>query len=154
MSKKDENQEENLTKSQAKRAARKKEIESAKKKAIAGKITGVIIAVAAVAFIGWIIGLMVVKGMNKVSPLEDHSAGLEANGFISGIKASDKIELPDYKNIVVPLSEIDYTDEEVDAAIESYKNANKVLSTEEGLKVADGDVVNIDYVGSIDGVEF
>ena len=74
MSKKDENQEENLTKSQAKRAARKKEIESAKKKAIAGKITGVIIAVAAVAFIGWIIGLMVVKGMNKVSPLEDHSA--------------------------------------------------------------------------------
>ena len=154
MSKKDENQEENLTKSQAKRAARKKEIESAKKKAIAGKITGVIIAVAAVAFIGWIIGLMVVKGMNKVSPLEDHSAGLDSTGFISGIKASDKIELPDYRNIVVPLSEIDYTDEEVDAAIESYKNANKVLSTEEGLKVADGDVVNIDYVGSIDGVEF
>ena len=42
MSKKDENQEENLTKSQAKRAARKKEIESAKKKAIAGKITGAV----------------------------------------------------------------------------------------------------------------
>lgn len=154
MSKKETVQEENLTKSQAKRAARKKEIESAKKKETIGKITGFVICALLVALIGWIIGAMVVKGMNKVTALEDHSAGLDANGFISGLKASDNIDLPDYKNITVPLSEIDYTDDEVDAAIDQYKNSNKELSKEEGLKVADGDTVNIDYVGSIDGVEF
>ena len=154
MSKKENETNENMTKSQAKREARKKEVKVAKRKDLIGKITGYVIAVLLVALIGWLIGLFVVKAMNKVTPIEDFSAGLEANGYISGVNASDSIELPDYKNITVPASEVEYTDAEVDASIESYRNANKEMSTEEGLKVKDGDTVNIAYTGTVDGEEF
>ena len=154
MSKKENETNENMTKSQAKREARKKEVKVAKRKDLIGKITGYVIAILLVALIGWLIGLFVVKAMNKVTPIEDFSAGLEANGYISGVNASDSIELPDYKNITVPASEVEYTDAEVDASIESYRNANKEMSTEEGLKVKDGDTVNIAYTGTVDGEEF
>ena len=154
MSKKDTAEQENMTKSQAKRAARKKEVETAKKKEITGKIIGYVIVVLLVAAIGWLIGLMVVKAMHKVTPNENYSEGLEANGFISGLTANTNIDLADYKNMQVSMTDVEYKDEEVDAAIEAYRNSHKVISTQEGLKVADGDTVNIDYVGSVDGVEF
>ncbi|MBO4845852.1 MAG: FKBP-type peptidyl-prolyl cis-trans isomerase [Lachnospiraceae bacterium] len=154
MSKKENTELENMTKSQAKRAARKKEVASAKKKAIAGKVTGYIVALLLVIAIGALIGVMIVKGMNKVTPIDDHSAGLDANGFITGVTAKNDIDLADYRNFTVPLSEVEYTDEDVDAEIESYRNSNKVISEEEGLKVKDGDVVNIAYVGTVDGKEF
>ena len=154
MSKKENTEVENMTKSQAKRAARKKEVESAKKKAVFGKVVGYIVTLLLVIAIGALVGVMIVKGMNKVTPLDDHSAGLDANGFITGVTARNDIDLADYRNLTVPLSEVEYTDEDVDAEIENYRNSNKVISEEEGLKVKDGDVVNIAYVGTVDGKEF
>jgi trigger factor len=154
MSKKENTEVENMTKSQAKRAARKKEVESAKKKAVLGKVVGYIVTLLLVIAIGALVGVMIVKGMNKVTPLDDHSAGLDANGFITGVTARNDIDLADYRNLTVPLSEVEYTDEDVDAEIENYRNSNKVISEEEGLKVKDGDVVNIAYVGTVDGKEF
>lgn len=43
---------------------------------------------------------------------------------------------------------------EAEAAEEEALEEEEVLNTDTSLVVADGDTVNIDYVGSIDGVEF
>lgn len=64
------------------------------------------------------------------------------------------LNLVDFENISVPADEVKATAEEVDKEIESVLEQHKELSTDESLTIADGDVVNIDYVGTIDGVEF
>lgn len=62
--------------------------------------------------------------------------------------------LCEYKGIVVPADEYTPTDSEleseVQSVLESYKENIKVTDR----AVRDGDTVNIDYVGSVDGVEF
>ena len=81
----------------------------------------------------------------------DYSTGVDSEGFFEGVKALDYVTLPDIDNIVL-------TQEEVQAQIDDIMNdpqymMMKQLSTPD-VTVADGDTVNIDYVGSIDGVEF
>ena len=142
-----------MTRSQAKRAARKAEAEKAKKIAKREKAIGYLTVCVLVLIVAAIVALGVVNAAKKVTPSDDYSACLDDNGYIKNTGAAD-IELPDYKNIVVPMSEVEYTDEEVDTAIESILESNKYLNTDEGLKVVDGDEVNIDYVGTVDGVEF
>ena len=46
------------------------------------------------------------------------------------------------------------TDTSTDTSTESTTGDTTTYSTDTSLTVADGDTVNIDYVGSIDGVEF
>lgn len=46
------------------------------------------------------------------------------------------------------------TQQETEATTSQEKGTQPALSTDTSLTVADGDTVNIDYVGSIDGVEF
>ena len=64
------------------------------------------------------------------------------------------LTLADYKNISVPEDEVAATQEEVEDEIESMLESYKELSTDADLVIADGDEVNIDYVGTVDGVEF
>lgn len=144
---------ENMTNSQAKRAARKAAAEKAKKAAIRDKVIGYIsLLIIGLVFVA-IIALGVSRSVKRVTPSDNYIACLDENGFIKNTGASD-IDLPDYKNITVPLTDVEFTDEEVDDAIESLLSSYKYLDTQEGLIVADGDEVNIDYVGTVDGVEF
>ncbi|MCH4889850.1 hypothetical protein EZV73_19865 [Acidaminobacter sp. JC074] len=84
----------------------------------------------------------------------DYSAGLNENGFIDGVTAKDFVQLPDYMNISVPSDVHTIADEVVDANIDgilaNFLGEEKVMDRE----IALGDTVNIDYVGSVDGVEF
>ena len=64
------------------------------------------------------------------------------------------VTLADYKNIPIPEKEVEVTTEEVDEEINTTLEAYKELSTDENLEIADGDEVNIDYVGTVDGEEF
>jgi trigger factor len=82
------------------------------------------------------------------------SAGLDDNGIISGIDVTKYITLVDYKNISVPADEVAATDEEVDEDINTTLESYNYVSDDSTLEVADGDVVNIDYVGTIDDEEF
>ena len=141
-----------LSKSKQKRLEREKNLSKKKKINAATKITGIIVAVLVCAFIVAMIALSVVKSVNKVQPDGDFSANLTDNGLIEGVKATDMISLCDYKNIEVPISEVTYSDEEFKNVIDQALSAHQVL-TEEG-EVKDQDKVNIDYVGTIDGVEF
>ena len=84
----------------------------------------------------------------------DYSAGLNEGGFITDLNATDFVQLPDYNNIAVPNEVHTISDDVVLANIDGIL-AN-FLSQEEVMDraVALGDAVNIDYVGSVDGVEF
>lgn len=85
----------------------------------------------------------------------DFSAGLTDDGLFEGITAADYVTLCDYKGMTVAAKDIEVTDEEFDA----YIAENILASYAETVEVTDravesGDTVNIDYVGSMDGVEF
>ncbi|MBI9010600.1 MAG: FKBP-type peptidyl-prolyl cis-trans isomerase [Clostridiales bacterium] len=92
------------------------------------------------------------------SPLDaldlDYSTGLSDNGHYSNVKASDFVEMVEYMNISIP-SEVHMITEEIvqlniDSIIANFVTTSEVMDRE----VVDGDTVNIDYVGSVDGVEF
>ena len=140
--------------SQAKRNERKKEVAAARRNAKIVSAIGYIALAVLAALVVWAIVLLVGKQMDKVTPNSDYSTGLDSNGYISGVKASSMVNLPDYKNITVPKAEIEYTDMSIDSEIDSMLAGYKEVSTEEGLKVKDGDTIDLAYVGTIDGVEF
>ena len=65
-----------------------------------------------------------------------------------------EVKLGDYKNLAVSVeASKEVTDEEVDAKVERERNNLAELAIKEGAAAA-GDTVVIDFVGSIDGVEF
>ena len=85
----------------------------------------------------------------------DFSAGLDDNGRWEGITALDYVTLPEnYAAYPLP-AEVTQVDEEViqstlDTLPYNYATTEQITDR----AVEDGDQVNIDYVGSIDGVEF
>lgn len=142
-----------VSNSKAKREQRKKDAQKKKSQEARAKVIEYIIGGLVILAIVAGIGAAVVKRANRVVASDDYSAGLDSNGYITAAKAED-ILLPDYKNISVSLSEIEYSEEDIQKDIESALNSNKIMNTDSSLTVAEGDEVNIDYVGSIDGVEF
>ena len=64
-----------------------------------------------------------------------------------------EIELGEYKGVKVNMPEVLVTDAEVDSRINQVLSQNP-KEDEVDRPAAEGDVVNIDYVGTKDGVEF
>ena len=145
-------EESTVSKSKQKREERAKNAAKQKRNSMITKTVGIVIAVALVGLIGWGIARAIIKEANTISPSSDYSAQLDDNGYIKDVRALDYVTLCDYKNIEVPESEVTYTDQEFQDVIDQALSAHQTLS-EEGT-VKDGDKVNIDYVGTIDGVEF
>lgn len=140
--------------SQAKRDERKKEVAAARRNAIIVKTIGYIVLIALFVFVGFAVAAVVSKEMDKVTPSSNYSEGLDANGYISGVKASSAVQLPEYKGVSVPKAEVEYSEESLNSEIDSLLSSHKELSTDESLKVKDGDTIDLKYVGTIDGVEF
>lgn len=72
-------------------------------------------------------------------------------------KASDYskyVELGEYKGIEYSRSVVEVTDDEVQAEIDSFLAGLATTEEVTDRAVKDGDIVNIDFVGSMDGVEF
>lgn len=85
----------------------------------------------------------------------DYSEGIDEDGHWSGVTALDYVTLPaDYASIQAPASSVVPSDDDVqtqmDSIMSNYSTTEQVTDEE----VADGDTINIDYVGKIDGVEF
>ena len=82
-----------------------------------------------------------------------YSEGIDRNGFWKGIKALDYVENFDYLGIKIPADIHQISDKElqahIDLLMESYVR-NKITDR----AVADGDTVNIDYEGLINGNTF
>ena len=84
-----------------------------------------------------------------------YSGGMDENGYWADIKALDLVDLCDYVGIEVPADVWAISDETLeqelqDRYLSQYMEESQIFDR----AVADGDTVNIDFVGSIDGVEF
>lgn len=83
-----------------------------------------------------------------------YSNDIDENGYWQGIKALDYVEMFNYAAMPIPSEVHQISDDElqaeIDAIVAEYPNINKIMNR----TVHDGDTVNIDYVGSVDGVEF
>lgn len=94
------------------------------------------------------------EGTDETEEAFDYSAGYDEKGFFKGVKALDYVTLPDYSEVRLPDTDVVPSDETVQEEIDTKLSS---FSTTENLTegtVEDGDTVNIDYVGSVDGVEF
>ena len=81
----------------------------------------------------------------------------DPTAYLSGITASDYVDLPaDYASLTVEVEPAaTVTDEEVESMIDNRRQAKRELKeVTRRTKVQEGDVVNIDYIGRIDGEEF
>ncbi len=143
-----------MSKSKAKREERRKQVQKAKRDARAARIVGtavaLVVGVAIVAAVGRQLYILAIR----TTPGTEYSAGLTADGRIENADMKTALTLADYKNISVPEDEVAATQEEVEEEINSMLESYKELKTDADLTIADGDEVNIDYVGTVDGVEF
>ena len=84
------------------------------------------------------------------------SDAFDENGYLKGVTATDYVTLPDdYADITISADLGQVTDEDISNYIDQNVLSN--YATDEKVTdraAADGDTVNIDYVGSVDGVEF
>ncbi len=64
------------------------------------------------------------------------------------------VTLPEYKGITVEKTVTPVTEEDVDTTITYSLSYSPMELTDESAKVEEGDTVNIDYVGKVDGKEF
>lgn len=104
----------------------------------------------AVALIG-----VIFAGCNKADDgVFSYSDSLTSAGHWEGVKALNYVTLPDYVGLEIPADVTTVSDETLQEQIDSYlaKYPTKFEITDRA--VADGDKINLDYVGSIDGVEF
>ena len=82
------------------------------------------------------------------------SYGLSEDGFWVGVNARDHVDLADYLNIVVPESVHSIPDVAVQAELEAMLTGYALQKQVTDRSIRDGDTVNIDFVGSVDGNEF
>jgi trigger factor len=151
---KQENNTADISKSKAKREERRKEVAKDRRQKRISKIISIAVAAVLAAVVIIAAGKVVYLSALRTTSVTDLSAGLSADGKIQGFDAAKSLTLADYANISVPADEVAATDEEVDADIQSTLESHKEASTDAALEIKDGDEVNIDYVGTIDGVEF
>ncbi len=139
---------------QQRRLEKKKEIERAKRNALLSRIITYSLIILISVGIFTSVGYSMYRNVTKIKPSSDFSAYLTDDGLIKDVTANDLLDLADYKNITAPLSEIEYSDEAVDNDINTLLKDYGELATDTDALIKDGDKVNIDYVGTIDGVEF
>lgn len=149
-----ESKNEEMSLSKQRKLARKEEIAKQKRNAAAVKVVFVVLILALVALVAWAVISKIQKENNKVEANYNFSEQLDDNGRIKNVKAEDYITLVDYNNITASMADLEYSDEDVDKDIRNTVNSKSTLQIEEGLVAKNGDKVNIDYVGTMDGVEF
>lgn len=91
---------------------------------------------------------------NSTAETFSYSNGIDQNGYWEGLKALDYVKLPELESISIPADIHEITEEELQAAISELLSDYLTDAQVTDRPVADGDTVNIDYVGSVDGVEF
>lgn len=85
----------------------------------------------------------------------DYSANLTDDGFVKDITAADYVTLPDYASYEMPSYLTEASQEDVDREIfETLADYTKTEKDETIRELVDGDTVNLDYTGTIDGVAF
>ncbi len=95
----------------------------------------------------------------EIFPVDDPKVdidGIDENGvkFHAVVTVKPEVTLGEYKGIKVDKVEYNVTADDVNAEIDrARKQASRKVEVE-GRAVEDGDIVNLDYSGSVDGVKF
>lgn len=85
----------------------------------------------------------------------NYSAALDENGFFTGVRALDYVTLPaDYKALSVSAADVQVTDDELQTNLDYILSQFAETEQDTESTIQNGDSVNIDYVGSVDGIEF
>ena len=85
----------------------------------------------------------------------DYSDGLDENGYWSGIRALDYVTLPkDYSAIPLSKADLAPTDDELQFQLDSLLGQYATTQEVTDRAAQNGDTVNIDYSGTVDGVAF
>ena len=100
-----------------------------------------------------------VSTYGKVSDFDyanfDYSKGLDDNGHWTGIRALDYVTLPeDFGSIALKESDLTPTEDELQQQMDSLLNQYTTSQPVTGRAAQSGDVANIDYTGTVDGVAF
>ena len=143
-----------MSASKAKRERAKDEREQAKRAASRNKAIAIGIVVVIAALIGAAYGRRWYIEKNKTVASTDYSAMLNDDGTIKDVNAADYVKTFDVNAVKIASADVEYTDEKMQEDINAQLSNHRTLNSDTALTVKDGDVVNIDYVGTIDGVEF
>lgn len=85
----------------------------------------------------------------------NYSAALDENGYFTGVRALDYVTLPaDYKALSVSAADVQVTDDELQTNLDYILSQFAETEQDTESAIQNGDSVNIDYVGSVDGIEF
>ncbi len=74
--------------------------------------------------------------------------------YLTDIKSSKYVTLGEYKGVAVTATQTEVTDDYVESYISYILSSNQVSTPVTDRAVEEGDTVNIDYVGKVDGKEF
>lgn len=83
-----------------------------------------------------------------------YSEGLDENGFWKDVRALDYVDLFEYEGFSLPKDVYEISDEDVTTQVNSYLSSYSTTQPITDRAAQEGDNLNIDYVGSVDGVEF
>ena len=84
----------------------------------------------------------------------DYSQGLNEDGTLAGINAADYVTVCQYKDLEIPEDKVSVSKEEVQQQIDSLLASHVTENQVTDREVKQGDTVNIDYEGTIDGTAF
>ena len=143
-----------MSASKAKRERARDEREQAKRSASRNKAIGIGIIVVIAALIGAAFGRSWYAEKNKTVASTDYSAMLNEDGTIKDVNVTDYVKTFDVNAVKLAKADVEYTDEKMQEDINKQLESHRVLNADTALAVKDGDVVNIDYTGTIDGTEF
>lgn len=143
-----------MSASKAKRVQQEQERKKKKRKARTGRVIFIVIVLVIAALIAVYVGKKIYYSVNKTEPSSDYSAQLNEDGTIKDITVTDYVTPCSVDDIPINLSDVQFTDEEVETNIQQLLENYKTLDSDTSLTVEDGDEVNIDYEGKIDGESF
>jgi len=154
MAGKKDNRYDGMSASKAKRERAKDEREALKRSARRTRAILIAIPVLIIALIAGYYGRQIYIEKNKTVASTDYSAMLNEDGSIKDVDVTQYVKTFDVNDVKIAKSDVEFTDEDMEENIKNQLETYKELSTDAELTVADGDEVNIDYVGTMDGEEF
>ena len=84
-----------------------------------------------------------------------YSQGLTAEGRWEGVRALDSVTLPeDFAAIPLKKADIEPTEEDIQSLWDNLLESNRIQQPVTGRAAEEGDIANIDYSGTVDGVVF
>ena len=141
------------SKSALKREARKAEAKAAKRKVKVGNFIETLIGLIIAGVFIAAIAMGIYNSAITVSPKDDFSACLTEEGYVKGANLSTVKDLG-FETMVINKADVEYTDDKVQADIDNVLKEASYPDSDPALTIKDGDTVNIDYVGYIDGETF